>query len=67
MKDNTEDIKKIFEPFFTTEREGTGLGLSVVYKIIDKHNGRIEVMSDIGKGTEFKIRLPIKRGEEEKK
>lgn len=62
-----ENLKKIFEPFFTTEREGTGLGLSVVYKIIDKHNGRIEVMSDVGKGTEFKIRLPIKRGEEEKK
>ena len=52
---------KIFEPFFTTTREGTGLGLSVVYNIIDKHNGSIEVESETGKGTKFTIRLPQKQ------
>jgi two-component system NtrC family sensor kinase len=54
-----KNLRKIFEPFFTTKRNGTGLGLSVVYKIIDKHNGSIEVKSDVGKGTEFIIRLPL--------
>lgn len=56
-----EHRDKIFEPFFTTTREGTGLGLSVVYNIIDKHNGSIEVESETGKGTKFTIRLPQKQ------
>ncbi len=58
----TEEIKqKLFEPFFTTKPvgEGTGLGLSIVYKIIDKINGKIEVNTEPGKGTEFIITLPI--------
>ncbi|MCK4352219.1 hypothetical protein KAW65_02305 [candidate division WOR-3 bacterium] len=54
-----EDMGKIFEPFFTTKREGTGLGLLVVYDIIDKHDGSIRVESEVGKGTKFTIRLPI--------
>ena len=54
-----EDLDKIFEPFFTTKREGTGLGLSVVYDIIDRHNGSIMVESELEKGTKFTIRLPI--------
>lgn len=53
--------KKIFEPFFTTKDvgEGTGLGMSIVYNIIKKHNGQIHINSTVGKGTEFIIDLPI--------
>jgi two-component system NtrC family sensor kinase len=56
-----EHLKKIFDPFFTTKPigKGTGLGLSVSYGIIQKHHGRFEVQSLIGKGTTFRIWLPI--------
>ncbi len=57
-----EEVKqKIFEPFFTTKKagEGTGLGLSIVYSIIELHKGTIEVNSELDKGTEFLITLPI--------
>ncbi|MGD8995625.1 MAG: ATP-binding protein, partial [Syntrophobacterales bacterium] len=57
-----EDLSKIFDPFFSTKPEGKGLGLglSVVYAIIDRHKGTISAESTPGKGTVFTITLPIK-------
>jgi len=66
IKDNgigmSPEVKaKIYDPFFTTKDvgEGTGLGLSIVFKIIEVHYGTIEVISEVNKGTEFVITLPI--------
>ena len=58
-------LNRIFDPFFTTKPvgKGTGLGLSLSYNIIKKHQGRIEVTSDVGKGSTFRVWLPIKQNE----
>ncbi|MHC0061938.1 ATP-binding protein [Nostoc sp. UIC 10890] len=67
IRDNGSGIppeikNKLFDPFFTTKPvgKGTGLGLSICYQIIDKHKGKIEVISELEEGTEFAIILPIK-------
>lgn len=62
-----ENLKRIFDPFFTTKPvgKGTGLGLSLAYNIVQKHHGRIEVESHVGKGTTFRIVLPKKQPEDE--
>lgn len=51
-------IKDIFSPFYSSKREGTGLGLAFVKKVVDVHDGRISVDSNLGKGTRFKILIP---------
>jgi PAS domain S-box-containing protein len=50
---------KIFDPFFTTKPQGSGLGLPIVRKIVDAHDGRIDLASTPGKGTRFRITLPV--------
>jgi signal transduction histidine kinase/CheY-like chemotaxis protein len=55
---STEHLPKIFDPYFTTKHKGSGLGLTVAYSIIDKHNGRLTVESELGKHTTFTIYLP---------
>ena len=57
----SEHLTKIFDPFFTTKEvgKGTGLGMNIAYTIIKKHNGTIDVQSELGKGTTFTICLPV--------
>jgi len=54
-----DQISHIFEPFYTTKKKGTGLGLMIVQRIVRQHGGRIEVESDVGKGTMFRVSLPL--------
>ncbi|MBN1226023.1 MAG: GHKL domain-containing protein, partial [Deltaproteobacteria bacterium] len=55
-----KNINKIFNPFFTTKDKGSGLGLPIVKKILEGHNGTIDIKSEVGKGTSVFITLPLK-------
>ncbi len=55
----SEEVReRIFEPFFTTKKEGTGLGLAMVHRIIEGHGGALSVESEVGRGTTFRVVLP---------
>jgi PAS domain S-box-containing protein len=59
-----ESLSRIFDPFYTTKPvgKGTGLGLSLSYGIVQKHRGTLEVESEVGQGTTFRLTLPVKQG-----
>ena len=68
IKDNgigipPEHLTKLFDPYFTTKKDGTGLGLTITYSIIKRHNGHISVESEVDKGTTFYIYLPNSKSE----
>jgi two-component system sensor histidine kinase AtoS len=54
-----EQINRIFDPFFTTKKKGSGLGLMIVQRIVRAHGGRIDLESHVGRGTSFRIWLPL--------
>ena len=54
-----EQLNRIFEPFYTTKKKGTGLGLMIVQRIVRTHGGRIELESHVGRGTTFRLWLPL--------
>jgi len=56
--------KKVFEPFFSTKPQGTGLGLAICQRIVIAHKGKIELESEMDKGTTFIVSLPMKRARE---
>jgi two-component system NtrC family sensor kinase len=59
-----ENMDKLFSPFFTTKEKGTGLGLAISYGIIEHHKGKIDVYSELEKGSTFTITLPITKCED---
>ncbi len=54
-----DHLSKILDPFFTTKEKGTGLGLSVVYGIVERLKGKLDIQSQVGRGTKVTIRLPL--------
>jgi signal transduction histidine kinase len=59
-----EDQKKIFQLFFSTRPGGTGIGLANTFRFVQLHNGRIEFDSEVGRGTTFRVELPLARSME---
>jgi signal transduction histidine kinase len=61
-----ENLTKLFDPFFSTKEEGkgTGLGLAVVYGLVEAHHGRIDLQTEVGRGTTFTVTLPVSGIEE---
>lgn len=58
-----QTIQKLFEPYFTTKASGTGLGLTMVYKIMKEHNGDVTVQSKRGEGSLFTLHFPVPESE----
>jgi signal transduction histidine kinase len=59
-----EIAERVFNPFFTTKPQGSGLGLAIVRKIIDAHDGHIDLTTAVGQGTRFRVTLPLNSGED---
>lgn len=57
-------LARLFRPYFTTKKHGTGLGLFVLRRIVEVHGGRVGVQSELGKGTTFRVELPVKTEED---
>jgi signal transduction histidine kinase len=57
-----ELLHNIFNPFFTTKASGSGLGLSIVHKIVTRHEGNVEIDNRPGEGVSFLIKLPVLKG-----
>jgi len=57
-----EELEKIFKLYYTTKPDGSGIGLSIVYRIIQLHDGAVEVRSEVGRGTTLSVRLPVRGG-----
>jgi len=57
-----ENLERVFDPFFSTRPDGSGLGLAISHQIIHEHGGFIDLDSEVGKGTSFRIHLPLKNG-----
>jgi signal transduction histidine kinase len=60
-----EHLGRIFELYFTTRSQGSGIGLSMVYRIVQLHDGDIEVESIPGRGTKFRLKLPVLKDKED--
>jgi signal transduction histidine kinase len=57
--------ERVFNPFFTTKPQGSGLGLAIVRKIVDAHDGQIDLRTAAGKGTTIRVTLPVTGGHED--
>ena len=57
------DLPQIFDPFFTTKAQGSGLGLAIVRKIVDAHDGRLDLRTAPGQGTTIRLTLPVSADE----
>jgi two-component system sensor histidine kinase HydH len=58
-------VARVFEPFFTTKPQGSGLGLAIVRKIVDAHDGQIDLRTEVGQGTTIRVTLPVSSGDED--
>ena len=61
-RNSKEDRERVFDPFFSTRVDGSGLGLAISYQIVHEHRGFIDLESEVGKGTSFRVNLPLNAG-----